>query len=126
MSIVSHCQLCRKQTAIAMRRVQKRRVQESECQELDSNAGLETVKARAIRQRLNTMAKKKKISPLKRDILIDALVWNCPLYSRDGIASCCVSLIDGSRSNCVKERCSRVFDIFKTMAQIENKEIIVW
>ena len=74
----------------------------------------------------NRPTKKKKTVLLKRGLLIDALVWNCPRYSRDGIASCCVSLTDGSRSNCVKEHCSRVFDIFKTMAQIENKEIIVF
>lgn len=72
-----------------------------------------------------TIATKKRVL-LKRDVLIDALVWNCPRYSRDGVASCCVSLVDGSQSNCVKELCSHVFDIFKTMAQIENKEIIVW
>ena len=72
-----------------------------------------------------TMATKKRVL-IKRDVLIDALVWNCPRYSRDGLASCCVSLTDGSRSNCVGEHCSRVFDIFKTMAQIENKEIYVF
>jgi hypothetical protein len=71
------------------------------------------------------MATKKRVL-LKRDVLIDALVWNCPRYLRDGVASCCVSLVDGSQSNCVKERCSQVFNIFKTMEQIENKEIIVF
>ena len=71
------------------------------------------------------MANKKRVL-LKKDVLIDALVWNCPRYSRDGVASCCVSLVDGSQSNCVKEHCSQVFNIVKTMAQIENKEIIVW
>lgn len=70
------------------------------------------------------MAKKR--LQIKRDVLIDALVWNCPRYSRDGFASCCVSLTDGSRSNCTKERCSRVFDIFRSMARIENGEIIVF
>ena len=68
----------------------------------------------------------KKILHIKIDVLIDAIVWNCPRYSRDGFASCCVSLTDGSRSNCVRERCSQVFDIFRTMARIENGEIIVF
>ena len=71
------------------------------------------------------MAKGKRVL-LKRALLIDALVWNCPRYSREGVFSCCISLTDGSRSNCVKEKCSRVFNIFKTMAQIENKEIYVF
>lgn len=70
------------------------------------------------------MAKGKRVL-LKRGLLIDALVWNCPRYTREGVLSCCLHL-DGTRTNCNKELCSRVFDIFKTMTQIENKEIIVW
>jgi len=65
-------------------------------------------------------------TPLKRGLLIDALVWNCPRYSREGAFSSCISLTDGSRSNCVKEHCSRVFDVFRTMAQIQTGEIIVF
>ncbi len=68
----------------------------------------------------------KKTYHIKRSVLIDALVWNCPRYSRDGVLSCCLSLTGGSSSNCVKEQCSRVADIFRTMAKIENEEIIVF
>ena len=72
------------------------------------------------------MAKKKQRKTIRPESLVDALVWHCPRYSRDGIFSCCIDPGDGSRSNCVKGYCSRVFDIFKTIAQIENKEITVF
>jgi hypothetical protein len=68
------------------------------------------------------MAKRTKIS---KALLIDALVWNCPFYERDGIFSCCNNL-DGTHSNCVKGQCAMVSDIFKTMEKIDNGEIIVF
>lgn len=67
----------------------------------------------------------KKLNIIKRETLIDALVWNCPYYTRDGIFSCCQDLF-GNQTNCTKETCSRVSNIFKTMAQIEKNEIIVF
>ena len=62
---------------------------------------------------------------ITRQRLIDALVWNCPRYTREGAFSACDNF-DGTRSNCVKELCSQVSDIFKTMAKIEKNEIIVY
>lgn len=37
---------------------------------------------------------------ITRQLLIDALVWNCPLYIKDGVLSRCANL-DGTYSNCV-------------------------
>lgn len=62
---------------------------------------------------------------ITRQRLIDALVWNCPRYTRNGFASCCDNL-DGTYSNCVKDKCSQVFDIFKTIAKIGAGEIEVF
>ena len=62
---------------------------------------------------------------ISKKLLIDALVWNCPRYSREGPCSCCIDL-DGTRSNCVKDQCSQVFDIFKTMVKIDEGEIYVY
>ena len=75
---------------------------------------------------VTTMAKKTNGAvKITRQRLIDALVWNCPRYTREGVCSACDNL-DGTRSNCVKEHCSQVFDIFKTMAKIGNGEIVVY
>jgi hypothetical protein len=73
------------------------------------------------------MAKKTQGTAVKitRQRLTDALVWNCPRYTRNGFASCCDNL-DGTYSNCVKDQCSQVFDIFKTMAKIAAGEIEVF
>lgn len=62
---------------------------------------------------------------ISKRLLIDALVWHCPRYSREGPCSCCIDS-DGTRSNCVKERCSQVFDIFRTMVKIDEGEIYVY
>ena len=68
---------------------------------------------------------KPKRTKISRQLLVDALVWNCPRYARDGFASCCNNL-DGTYSNCVKDKCSQVFDIFQTMAKIDAGEIEVF
>lgn len=70
------------------------------------------------------MSKTKTIK-ITRQLLIDALVWNCPLYKKDGALSRCNNL-DGTYSNCVKGQCSRVSDIFSTMVKIKNGEIEVF
>lgn len=62
---------------------------------------------------------------ITRQLLTDALVWNCPQYTRDGALSRCNNL-DGTYSNCVKGQCSRVSDIFSTMVKIKNGEIEVF
>ena len=61
---------------------------------------------------------------ITRELLTDALVWNCPRYTRDGISSKCDNW-DGTYTNCVKGHCSRVGDIFRTMRQIKDGEIYV-
>lgn len=66
-----------------------------------------------------------KRTKLSKDLLVKALVWNCPHYSREGAFSCCIHF-DGTRSNCVHATCSQVFDIFRTMAKIDNGEIEVF
>ena len=71
------------------------------------------------------MARKTQGVKITRQRLIDALVWNCPFYTRNGFASCCDNL-DGTYSNCVKDKCSQVSDIFKTMGEIERGEIEVF
>lgn len=67
----------------------------------------------------------KKRTKLNKALLVDALVWNCPRYVRDGAFSRC-SNFDGTYTNCVKDKCSQVTDIFRTMIKIDNKEIIVY
>lgn len=64
---------------------------------------------------------------ITRQLLIDALVWNCPLYKKDGVVSRCYNL-DGTYSNCVgkSSQCSQVSDIFSTMVKIKNEEIEVF
>jgi len=62
---------------------------------------------------------------ITRERLVDALVWNCPRYTRDGVLSACDNL-DGTKSNCVKGSCSHVSDIFSTMAKIDAGEIVVY
>lgn len=62
---------------------------------------------------------------LNKSLLIDALVWNCPYYTHDGVFSRCNNM-DGTYSNCVKEKCSMVGNIFKTMEKIGKGEIIVF
>lgn len=62
---------------------------------------------------------------ITRQLLIDALVWNCPFYTKDGALSRCANL-DGTYSNCVKGQCSQVSDIFSTMVKIQNGEIEVF
>ena len=47
------------------------------------------------------------------------------MYTRNGFASCCDNL-DGTYSNCVKDKCSQVSDIFKTMVKIDAGEIEVF
>ena len=68
---------------------------------------------------------KPKRTKISRQLLVDALVWNCPMYTRNGFASCCDNL-DGTYSNCVKGKCSHVSDIFKTMVKIDAGEIEVF
>ena len=68
---------------------------------------------------------KPKRTKISRSLLVDALVWNCPMYIRDGCSSRCNNL-DGTYSNCVKDKCSQVSDIFKTMAKIDAGEIEVF
>ena len=68
---------------------------------------------------------KPKRTKISRRLLIDALVWNCPRYTRSGAFSTCDQL-DGTFSNCVKDQCSQVFDIFRTMVRIDNGEIEVY
>ena len=68
---------------------------------------------------------KPKRTKISRQLLVDALAWNCPRYTRNGFASCCDNL-DGTYCNCVKDKCSQVFDIFKTMAKIDAGEIEVF
>lgn len=68
--------------------------------------------------------KKPRRTKISRQLLTDALVWNCPRYTKQGAFSACDNL-DGTYSNCVKDKCSQVFDIFKTMARIDNGEIEV-
>ena len=67
---------------------------------------------------------KPKRTKISRQLLVDALVWNCPRYTRSGAFSAC-NHFDGTYSNCVKDKCSQVFDIFKTMAKIDAGEIEV-
>ena len=64
---------------------------------------------------------------ITRQLLIDALVWHCPRYTREGVCSRCDNL-DGTFSNCVGKagQCSQVFDIFRTMVKIQNGEIEVF
>jgi hypothetical protein len=71
-----------------------------------------------------TTAKPKR-TKISRKLLVDALVWNCPFYTRDGFVSRCNNM-DGTYSNCVKDQCSQVNDIFKTMAKIDAGEIEVF
>lgn len=75
------------------------------------------------------MTKQTKTTAVKitRQLLTDALVWNCPRYTRQGAFSCCDNL-DGTYSNCVGKAgtCSQVFDIFRTMVKIKNGEIEVF
>lgn len=72
------------------------------------------------------MAKAKpKHTKISRSLLVDALVWNCPRYYHNGFSSCCDNM-DGTYSNCVKDKCSQVSDIFKTMAKIDAGEIEVF
>lgn len=68
---------------------------------------------------------KPKRTKISRQLLVDALVWNCPMCTRNGFVSYCDNM-DGTYSNCVKDRCSQVFDIFKTMAKIDAGEIEVF
>lgn len=68
---------------------------------------------------------KPKRTKISRQLLVDALVWNCPRYTRQGAFSAC-DHFDGTYSNCVKDKCSQVFDIFKTMVKIDNGEIEVY
>lgn len=64
---------------------------------------------------------------ITRQLLTDALVYNCPRYTRDGFASRCSNL-DGTFSNCTGKSggCSYVSDIFQTMQKIADGEIEVW
>lgn len=64
---------------------------------------------------------------ITRQLLIDALVWNCPFYKKDGVLSRCYNL-DGTYSNCVGKsgQCSMVSDFFSTMVKIKNGEIEVF
>ena len=74
------------------------------------------------------MAKKQQnVVKITRQLLTDALVWNCPRYVRDGACSRCDNF-DGTYTNCVGKcgQCSQVTDIFKTMVKIQNGEITVW
>lgn len=68
-------------------------------------------------------SKKKRPLKLSRQLLIDALVYNCHSYEGDGFCSHCSQ--GGVRSNCVKENCSRVGDIFRTMQEIADGKISV-
>ena len=67
----------------------------------------------------------KKRTKISKKLLVDALVYNCPRYTRQGAFACCDNL-DGTLSNCVKEQCSYVSDIFKTMVKIDNGDIVVF
>ena len=60
---------------------------------------------------------KPKRTKISRQLLVDALVWNCPRYTRDGFASCCDNL-DGTYSNCVKNETFRNFTY--TLRQTRN------
>ena len=68
---------------------------------------------------------KPKRTKISRNLLVDALVWNCPRYYNNGFSSCCDNM-DGTYSNCVKDKCSQVSDIFKTMTKIDAGEIEVF
>lgn len=68
---------------------------------------------------------KKKAIKITRQRLIDALVWNCPRYTRNGVCSAC-DHFDGTYRNCTKELCTQVSDIFRTMVKIEAGEIVVF
>jgi len=67
----------------------------------------------------------KKVVKITMQRLVDALVWNCPQYTRDGAFSACNNG-DGTKSNCVKEKCSHVHNIFRTMADIQEGKIVVY
>lgn len=56
-----------------------------------------------------------------------ALAWHCPYYTRQGFASCC-DTGDGHPTNCSgpAQLCTRVTDIFQTMAKIQKGEIEVY
>ena len=74
------------------------------------------------------MAKRQQNSvKITRDLLAKALTWNCPYYSRDGVASCCTQ---GGKpyTNCQgpAQLCTQVTDIFVTMKKIAEGEIEVW
>ena len=67
---------------------------------------------------------------ITRDLIVKALVWHCPRYTRQGSKgepshSC--SNFDGTFTNCpgTVGLCSLVGDFFKTMVQIRNGEIDV-
>lgn len=64
---------------------------------------------------------------ITRQLLTDALVWNCPRYTRNGAFALCDNL-DGTFSNCVGKAggCSQVSDIFRTMVKIKSGEITVF
>ncbi len=68
---------------------------------------------------------KPKRTRITRQLLTDALVYNCPRYYHNGFASCCENM-DGTYSNCVKDHCSQVSDIFRTMQKIADGEVEVW
>lgn len=61
---------------------------------------------------------------ISKKLLIDSLVWNCHNYVRDGVFSRCEQ--GGVRTNCVREKCSRVNNIFKTMQEIQYGNIVVF
>ena len=67
---------------------------------------------------------RRKPTRITRKLLIDSLVWNCHNYVRDGISSRCEQ--GGVRTNCVREKCSRVNDIFRTMQEIQDGSIVVF
>lgn len=67
-----------------------------------------------------------KRTKLSKRLLIDALVWNCPFYVRDGAFSRCHDIATDTDSNCVKDKCTMVSEIFKTMEKIDKGEIEVF
>lgn len=54
---------------------------------------------------------------------IDALVWTCPMYIRDGAFSRCAS---GTNCKGKAALCSHVTDVLRAYARIKNKEIEVF
>lgn len=68
----------------------------------------------------------RKRTKLSKRLLIDALVWNCPFYVKDGVFSRCHNIATDTYSNCVKEGCTMVSSIFKTMEKIDKGEIEVF